>query len=247
MTTPQRNVETFTSMIKNIPTDYDDETEQNCDTECVENVTSEKNENVTPHYDEEIPPQNDNQYQYMIKDYHEAAAQNNENLAKQCNENFNENLTPQYNKPNIQVSQHNITAQNNVTPQAYAMPIVYERPFNRPMFGNQYSSTTFSPSRGRIAQCAISSANKRDGLGRFIGKVMDMYFTREEQMHNRVNVVNRVYKNERKSFGQLDVSKMFKVKEKVFRMYPDEVATLKESEYNEIINNRCRKLLSGAR
>ena len=150
MTTPQQNVETFTSMIKNI-TDYDDETlpEQNCDTECVENVTLEKNENVTPHYDEEILPQNDNQYQYMIKDYHEAAAQNNENLAKQCNE----NLTPQYNKPNIQVSQHNITAQNNVfkTPQAYAMPIVYERPFNRPMFGNQYSSTTFSPSRGCIA------------------------------------------------------------------------------------------------
>lgn len=103
----------------------------------------------------------------------------------------------------------------------------------------QQSAFSYSPSTGRVAQMVASS---RGGLPIMLGKLMDTYFTREEQMHNRVNAVSRKYRGAWKSFGKLDKDKMKKVYAKLMQYFPAEMAALTPAELTEMINSRCRKL-----
>ena len=100
-------------------------------------------------------------------------------------------------------------------------------------------ATSKSPSSRKLVQYVVDS--RSDGIGSFIGKLMDNYFTREEQINNRVNKVDKVYNGKQIKHGQLNPVIIKKIKDQTAIFYP-QVATMGQPKLNEIINNRCRKL-----
>ena len=63
-------------------------------------------------------------------------------------------------------------------------------------------------------------------------------------MNNRVNEVDKVYNGKRVKHGQLNPVIIKKIKDQTAKFYPQQFATMGQPKLNEVINNRCRKLLS---
>ena len=96
-----------------------------------------------------------------------------------------------------------------------------------------------SPSNERVVHYAVRS--KSNGFGSFVGELMDHYYTREEQIYGKVNSSTRKYNGTTVHFKALDPIRLQALRDKVRRIYPEELAKRSVSHFNDIINGRCRK------